>query len=73
MMDALTPPQSRRTTSCALNSVNVPTHLRPMRKLAALLDIIATIALLTLTLPLLVLLFLARIPSNYLKRRNYGR
>ena len=37
------------------------------------LDIAATIALLTCTIPLVLLLALTRIPANYLKRRNYGR
>lgn len=44
-----------------------------MRKLAALLDIAATILLLGLTIPLVVLLFIARIPANYINRRANGR
>lgn len=36
-------------------------------------DLAATIALLALTIPLVFLLALTRIPANYLKRRNYGR
>jgi hypothetical protein len=37
------------------------------------LDISATILLLALTIPMVLLLALTRIPANYLKRRNYGR
>lgn len=37
------------------------------------LDVAATVGLLALTIPLVVLLWLTRIPANYLKRRNYGR
>lgn len=37
------------------------------------LDLAATICLLALTIPLVFLLSLTRIPANYLKRRNYGR
>ena len=44
-----------------------------MRKIAAILDIVATALLLLCTVPLLVLLVITRIPANYLKRRNYGR
>jgi len=44
-----------------------------MRKIAAILDIVATIALLALTIPLLILLVIGMVPANFLKRRNYGR
>lgn len=50
-----------------------------MRKLAVILDVLATLALLVLTIalfaltiPLVFLLALTSIPANYLKRRNYG-
>lgn len=72
MMDARTLPQSKRTTSCAPNSVNAPTPRQPMRKIAALLDIVATVLLISLTIPLVILVFIARIPANYLTREKHG-
>lgn len=41
-----------------------------MRKIAALLDIVATVLLISLTIPLVILVFIARIPANYLTRNK---
>jgi len=43
-----------------------------MRKIAAILDIVATVFLISLTIPLVILVFLARIPVNYLNRDRHG-
>lgn len=43
-----------------------------MRKLAAILDIVATVLLIVLTIPLVILLFIGRIPANYLSRDKNG-
>lgn len=72
MMDARTLPPSRRTISYARNSVNAPTPPLLMRKLAAILDIVATVFLISLTIPLVILVFIARIPANYLTRDRHG-
>lgn len=72
MMDARTLPPLRRTISYARNSVNAPTLPLLMRKIAAILDIVATVFLISLTIPLVILVFIARIPANYLTRDRHG-